>query len=349
MIKNKYTAIDLFCGAGGLTDGLKKAGFRVLAGVENNPVAAETYKLNNRIAKIYEGDIRKLSPEQMMQDLGLERGDLDLLAGCPPCQGFSSHRTRNKASSITDERNDLVFEFVRYVEAMLPKMVMMENVPALAKDWRVNELKIRLSALGYHVDETFAQIKDAADYGVPQRRKRLLIKASRFGVIPNAPVVKKRKTVSTAISALPSPGLSGDPLHDIFEVRSSKIQQLIALVPKNGGSRTDIPKKYWLKCHLRRPNGYYDVYGRMAWEEVAPTITGGCTNPSKGRFIHPEQNRAITLREAALLQTFPPQYRFSNLRGKDAVALMIGNALPPEFIRRHAVQYRRHLEEMRDE
>lgn len=344
MAKNKHTAIDLFCGAGGLTEGLKRAGFRVLAGVENNPTAAETYKLNNRIAKVYEDDIRKLPPEQMMRELGIERGDLDLLAGCPPCQGFSSHRTRNKASSISDERNDLVFEFVRYVEAMLPKTVMMENVPALAKDWRVNEIKARLVRLGYQVDESFAQIKDAADYGVPQRRKRLLIKASRFGIIPDASIVKKRKTVSSAISKLPTPGKSGDPLHDMLEVRTPRVQQLITLVPKNGGSRADIPKEYWLECHLRRPDGYYDVYGRMAWDEVAPTITGGCTNPSKGRFIHPEQNRAITLREAALLQTFPPKYKFSESRGKEVIALMIGNALPPEFIRRHAVQYRDHLE-----
>lgn len=346
MKKNKYTAIDLFCGAGGLTEGLKKAGFCVLAGVENNPIAAETYKLNNRIAKIYKEDICKLSPEQMMEDLGLHRGDLDLLAGCPPCQGFSSHRTRNKASSIGDARNDLVFEFIRYVEVLLPKTVMMENVPALAKDWRVNELRTRLILLGYQIDETFAQIKDAADFGVPQRRKRLLIKASRFGIISNAPTVEKRKTVKEAINYLLPVGSSGDPLHDISEVRSPKIQQLIAMVPKNGGSRADLPKEYWLKCHLKYPNGYRDVYGRMAWDKVSPTITGGCTNPSKGRFIHPDQNRAITLREAALLQTFPPQYKFSKSGGKDAIALMIGNALPPKFIKLHAVQYKKHLEEV---
>ncbi|QDJ35725.1 DNA cytosine methyltransferase [Bordetella hinzii] len=349
MSKTIYTAIDLFCGAGGLTVGLKRAGFCVLAGVENNPVAAETYRLNNRKAKIYQADIRRLNPLQIMQDLGLERGELDLLAGCPPCQGFSSHRTRNKAAAIEDERNDLVFEFVRYVEAMLPKTVMLENVPALAKDWRVGELKERLHSLGYYVDDTFAQVKDAADYGVPQRRKRLLVKASRFGEIPNAKPVKTRKTVLDSISGLLPPGISGDPLHDFPAQRSEKVKNLIALVPKDGGSRADIPKEYWLECHLRRPDSYHDVYGRMAWNDVAPTITGGCTNPSKGRFIHPDQDRAITLREAALLQTFPSNYRFSDSRGKDAIALMIGNALPPEFIRRQAVQYKAHLQGVRRE
>lgn len=338
--------MDLFCGAGGLTVGLVNAGFHVLAGVENNPVAADTYRLNNPKSKIYEGDIRKLSPSQVMEDLCIAKGELDLLAGCPPCQGFSSHRTRNKSSSISDERNDLVLEFLRYVEIMLPKTVMLENVPALAKDWRITELKERLHDLGYKIDNDFLHIQDAADFGVPQRRKRLLIKASRFGIVPNAKPASKRKTVRDAIASLPAAGTSGDYLHDMPEVRSEKVKNIISLIPQNGGSRSDIPRKFWLDCHLKRTDGYSDVYGRMAWETVAPTITGGCNNPSKGRFIHPEENRAITLREAALLQTFPPEYKFSTLRGKGAIALMIGNALPPEFIRRHAVEFKKHLEEM---
>lgn len=343
MPKTKFTAIDLFCGAGGLTAGLKKAGFNVLAGVEYNDVAADTYKLNNRKSRIYLQDICSLSPEKMMHDLNLKRGELDLLAGCPPCQGFSTHRTRNRAISNSDKRNDLVFEFVRYVEAMLPKTVMLENVPGLAKDWRVKELRERLHKLGYHIDDSFARIKDAADYGVPQRRKRLLVKASRFGSILDAKPLKKKKTVADAILGLPLAGQSNDPLHDFPASRSVKVETLISLVPKNGGSRTDLPKSYWLECHLRRPGSYRDVYGRMAWKAVAPTITSGCTNPSKGRFIHPEENRAITLREAALLQSFPRNYKFSMAKGKEAVALMIGNALPPEFIRRQAVQYLGHL------
>ena len=343
MLRKKYTAIDLFCGAGGLTAGLKKAGFDVLAGVEFSAVAAETYKLNNRKAKVYLKDICELSPNELMRDMQLQPGDLDLLAGCPPCQGFSSHQTRNKAISLTDKRNDLIFEFIRYVEVMLPKTVMLENVPALAKDWRISVLKDCLLNLGYHIDESFAQIKDAADYGVPQRRKRLLIKASRFGAIEDAIPVKKRKTVADAIFGMARPGESGDPLHDFPTSRSEKVQKIISLVPKNGGSRTALPEIYWLDCHRRRPESYRDVYGRMTWEDVSPTITSGCTNPSKGRFIHPQEDRPITLREAALLQTFPASYKFSTSRGKEAVALMIGNALPPEFIRKQAVQYMTHL------
>jgi DNA (cytosine-5)-methyltransferase 1 len=124
------------------------------------------------------------------------------------------------------------------------------------------------------------------------------------------------------------------------------VKEIIALVPKNGGSRHEIPKEYWLECHKRREDGYKDVYGRMRWEDVAPTMTGGCHNPSKGRFIHPTENRAITLREAALLQTFPGDYEFSLEKGKESVALMIGNALPPEFIKQHAKEYLHHLMEV---
>src|SRR5690625_273078 len=132
----RYTAVDLFCGAGGLTVGLNDAGFDVLAGVEINAVAAETYSLNHPEHKLYKQDICEISPETMLADLGLKKGELDLLAGCPPCQGFSTHRTRNKGVSVEDERNDLVFEFVRFVEGMLPKTIMMENVPGLYKDRR---------------------------------------------------------------------------------------------------------------------------------------------------------------------------------------------------------------------
>src|SRR5690606_18933389 len=114
--------------------------------------------------------------------------------------------------------------------------------------------------------------------------------------------------------------------------------------PKNGGSRSDLPKELWLSCHLKRPGSYKDVYGRMAWSDVSPTITGGCISPSKGRFIHPEQDRAITLREAALLQTFPDNYKFSLRKGKDFAALMIGNALPPVLIHAHAKQFKAHLD-----
>lgn len=347
MVENKLTAIDLFSGAGGLSVGLKKAGFRVLAGVEVDEVAAASYRMNHKKHILYKEDIRRLDPRKVLKDLGMKPGELDLLAGCPPCQGFSSHRTRNKGTSVNDARNRLVFEFLRFVEAMKPKTIMMENVPGLVKDSRIQRLKSRLIKLGYVFDENSISVKDVSDYGVPQRRRRMILKVSRFGVIGDPKKVKEKKTVYDAISMLERPGMSGDVLHDFPENRTPQVKELIKLIPKNGGSRKDLPKKYWLPCHLRYPGGYRDVYGRMAWDDVSPTITGGCVNPSKGRFLHPTQNRAITLREAALLQSFPSGYKFSLEKGKDSIALMIGNALPPEFIRRHANLIKKHLESVR--
>ena len=149
-------------------------------------------------------------------------------------------------------------------------------------------------------------------------------------------------TVNDAIGAVPVPGKSGDKLHDLPERRSERIKALIRDIPKDGGSRKDLPFAKQLKCHQRN-DGFSDVYGRMSWGAPSPTITSGCSNPSKGRFIHPEQDRAITLREAALLQSFPTTYRFDVTLGKEGAALMIGNALPPEFIRRHAQEIKKTL------
>jgi len=343
---DKYKAIDLFCGAGGLTLGLINAGFNVISGVENSEPAISTYKSNYSDHKLYAEDIRELEPEKMMDDLGLSVGELDLLAGCPPCQGFSTHRTRNKVASVSDVRNDLVFEFMKFVRAMLPKTIMMENVPGLAKDKRIDTVLEELKKLGYQIDENTVQVKDASEYGVPQRRRRMILLASRTGFIKPAKKVDKKVTVRDVIHGLASVGKSGDALHDLKAKRTKRIEEMIKLVPKDGGSRTQLPIEYWLKCHLKSPKSYTDVYGRMAWDTVSPTITGGCHQPSKGRFLHPDENRAISLREAALLQTFPKDYQFSMKKGKDAVALMIGNALPPEFIKRHAVMVRSHLEEI---
>lgn len=344
----KFKAIDLFCGAGGLTTGLQQAGFHVIAGVELNPIAAETYKLNHKKHKLYICDIKKLDPLLVMKELSINPGELDLLAGCPPCQGFSTHRTRNQSSSVNDERNDLVYDFLKFVSAMLPKTIMMENVPGLAKDPRIQIVLNELIKLGYFVDDNTVQVKNAADYGVPQRRKRMILQTSRFGAITSPSKSNEIKTVLDAIGNLKKAGHSKDELHDYPENRTPKVRELIEKIPLNGGSRKDLPKEYWLPCHIKSPHSYSDVYGRMSWSDVAPTITGGCTNPSKGRFLHPSEHRAITLREAALLQTFPSNYKFSLKRGKDAASLMIGNALPPEFIKRHAISFYNHLTAIKD-
>lgn len=245
-------------------------------------------------------------------------------------------RTLNGSLSVDDPRNDLLFEVLRFVDDLRPKAVMIENVPGLGEDRKFAVFCDWMKAAGYIGDQ---HVFNAAEFGVPQRRKRLIYLAGLHKKIPFAEPVQITLTVKDAIGVLPKAGESGDPLHDLPESRTPRVMQLIRRIPKDGGSRTDLPKEDQLDCH-KRCNGFKDVYGRMAWNEVSPTITSGCFNPSKGRFLHPEEDRAITMREAALLQGFPRQYKFPTRGGKCAVAMMIGNALPPPFIAAHARKVR---------
>lgn len=330
--RETLTAVDLFSGCGGLSCGLKDAGFHVSAAVEIDGKAQATYKLNHPNVRLYAQDVRTLDPEQLMKDAGLSPGQLDLLAGCPPCQGFSRLRTKNQKTSVRDDRNNLVAEFVRFIKVLKPKTIMLENVPALAKDGRFTRMRNQLSGLGYKM---VVHVLDAADYDVPQRRKRLIMLASRVHAPQIAPKAESRVTVRQALAGVGAPSTTRDKLHGMGENRSQAVRDLIALIPKDGGSRSDLGQERQLDCH-KRSDGFKDVYGRMAWDEVSPTITSGCHNPSKGRFLHPSYNRTITLREAALLQGFPRSFAFDTSHGKEAIALMIGNALPPPFIAAHA-------------
>lgn len=341
---SKLTAVDLFSGAGGLTLGLKQAGFKVLAGVEIEKVPAKTFVLNHPDVHCFQKDIREIGSMEILKTIGLKRGELDLLAGCPPCQGFSTLRTRKKSIAVADDRNDLLFEFLRIVEALSPKAIMMENVPALAYDKRMKTFLKRLSVLGYKVGRKNVRIENASDYGVPQRRKRMILLASKFGQVNEAEkseAITVRKCLE-AVSLAPV-GEAGDPLHDHVPNRAAHVLEIIRNIPKDGGSRTSLPEHLVLECHKKSKSGFRDVYGRMSWDKVSPTMTGGCGNPSKGRYLHPEEDRAISLREAALFQTFPADYRFDLTEGRGKAALMIGNALPPEFIRRHAVEISKSL------
>lgn len=340
--RNKnLTAIDVFSGCGGLSCGLKAAGFDVLGAIEVDERAAKTYSVNHSKTTLFQNDVRELTSETLMRKLKLKKGELDLLAGCPPCQGFSRLKTKNRIATHDDERNDLIFDFLRLVRELAPKTVMLENVPGLAEDVRFEKFCKILSKDGYTI--TF-EVLNVGDYGVAQRRKRLILLASKFGQVSLAEKTSIKRTVRDVIGGLPSPGASGDLLHDLKRQHSEKVMSIIRAIPRNGGSRKDLPKKLILGCH-KRTNGFKDVYGRMSWDDLSPTITSGCTNPSKGRFIHPEQNRSITLREAALLQGFPTNYKFIPKYGIQATALMVGNALPPPFICMHAMSLAKNLYE----
>lgn len=328
----KPKAIDLFCGCGGMTLGLKMAGFRVVGAVDIDPTAVETYTANHPEVKVLCRDIRDLDPAELLEATGSRPGGVELLAGCPPCQGFSTLRTKNGRIRVKDPRNDLLLDFLKFVEMLRPRAVIVENVPGLAADERFTFFRTKMGELGYLGDH---QVLNAAEYGVAQRRRRLIYLAGLGFKIPFGRKSRRLRTVRDVIGELPKAGASGDPLHDSPERRSPRVMELIRLIPKDGGSRNDLPEEYRLECH-KRCNGFKDVYGRMAWDRPAPTITSGCFNPSKGRFLHPEEDRAITMREAALLQGFPIDYKFTPVGNKTAVALMIGNALPPPFIAAHA-------------
>lgn len=334
------TAIDLFSGCGGLTLGLKMAGFSVKAAIEIDKLAVETYRVNHPEVVVLNVDIRTVDVQHFMENLQIVPGEIDLVAGCPPCQGFSSIRTLNGRRKVDDTRNYLLFDYLRFVRELKPKSIMFENVPGLLKAPIFSVFMKELETLGFLNPEV--GILDAKNFNVPQRRKRVIAIAVRNGEIHFSPKFDSFRTVRDAIGDLPNPGKSGDSIHDIPENRSSRVKELIAAVPKDGGSRKDLDDDKQLGCHIRC-NGFKDVYGRMAWDDVSPTITSGCTNPSKGRFLHPDQDRAITLREAALLQSFPPDYIFIPSHGKGRVARMIGNALPPLLIYSQALEINKTL------
>jgi DNA (cytosine-5)-methyltransferase 1 len=240
-------------------------------------------------------------------------------------------RRKNRPEAHPDERNDLVISFSSLVKIFYPKIVMLENVPGMEIDYRYSKFLSDLVDLQYTFDY---EILNLQEYGVPQRRKRLLLLASRTGKTPDIKKIERSQatTVRSVIGDLPSPAETDNEIHKLVLNSGPCVKKRISSIPKDGGSRSDLPDELTLKCHKKSSsNGFKDVYGRLSWDKVSPTITGGCFNPSKGRFIHPEQDRAISIYEAALLQSFPKDYKFLLKNGLSRNAAMIGNALPPKF------------------
>lgn len=339
--KNRlYTAIDLFCGAGGTSLGLQKQGFQIRAAVDIDKDAIATYQKNIGIQPI-RADIRKLTVEELLKAANLSKGQLTILAGCPPCQGFSQMRRH----AVKDKRNHLVVDFTRFVEGLKPEFVVFENVTGILHPNNKKYFQClteTLTKLGY---KYIYQVLNAADYGVPQIRRRLVLLATRnsesysalrmpekmYGspsLIQSNRILNPWRGVREAIRDLP-PIRAGSAntlySHHDAPVHTAKVMTLIKHVPKNGGSRVDLPRSLWLKCH-KKHGGHKDVYGRMRWDKPSPCITSGCTSASKGRYLHPTQNRTITLREAARLQTFPDKFQFEGNRS--SIARQVGNAVP---------------------
>ncbi|QQP89834.1 DNA cytosine methyltransferase [Skermanella sp. TT6] len=332
------TTIDLFCGAGGLSLGLSRAGFRVVSALDNDPVAARTYR-RNLGDHINVAQIEDVSADDMLALTGIRRGELSLLAGGPPCQGFSLQRRGDRK----DPRNGLVLEFVRLVEELRPQLFLMENVGGLlSKHGKpfLRELSLRAWHLGYVVQ---VALLDAVDYGVPQYRQRAFLvgEQSNDGIarfkFPDPVSRAKRATVRDAIGDLPSP-LADGSVHPDFpnhyrEARLSALNiERIKHVPPGGG-REHLPEELQLACHRNNPgHRHMDVYGRLAWDEPSVTLTARFDSFTRGRFGHPVEHRSLTIREGARIQTFPDTFVFEGNR--EDGARQVGNAVPPLFAQR---------------
>lgn len=353
MTQRPLTMIDLFAGSGGVTLGFKNKGFRVLAAVEFDPVVAETYRLNHPEVALYEQDIRDIDPHQVMKQCRLESGELTVLSVCAPCQPFS----RQNRAKRPDPRASLILEALRFIAVMRPEFVFFENVPGLHRGQHKDILErfiVGLEDQGYAVSSP--RVVDAVDYGVPQFRKRLILLAAAHGEAPPFPEPTHAppevalqtgkmpwQTVRDAFNGLP-PLQSGeqdpnDPLHKARRHHPLSLERL-RHIPHNGGSRHSLPPHLQLSCHRNGKNvGYHDVYGRMDYQRPSNTLTAGCTNFTKGRFAHPEQDRAITPREAARLQTFPDSYRFCGTY--EQISSQIGNAVPVRLAEAFADLFRK--------
>jgi len=349
---NDCAVIDLFAGAGGLTHGFLLEGFQVVAGVEADTSFQYAYEKNNPGARFIHAKIEDIEPDSLLRLY--PEGALKILAGCAPCQPFSSYtRMKRKHQSW-----QLLYEFSRLITAIRPEIVTMENVPRLHTydgGSVFRDFYDVLDDLGYYIE--FQPRIYAPDYGVPQHRYRLILIASLLGPVEFLRPSRcpgNYRTVADAIGDL-EPIVAGevsesDPLHRTMGLSTLNRKRIMASKP--GGTWHDWPDELLATCHTKQSGKTYrNVYGRMAWREPAPTITTQCYGFGNGRFGHPEQDRAISMREAALLQTFPLNYEFFDPDIEKPsitnLARMIGNAVPVALARMIAKSIRLHVLEYR--
>jgi len=327
---NKLTCIEGFCGAGGMSLGLKQAGFDVRLAFDINENAVETYNQNigNHCEKL---DASIVSGKFLLEKAGIKTR-LDLFSGGPPCQGFS--KQKRGAHLLEDDRNKLVLEYSRLVNELKPRAFLFENVEIFGqkrgKDL-ISEIKVKL--FNYNIYTYFIC---SSDFGVAQKRGRFImigIDKSEGEIVPKLLKSDKAFTIRDVIGQLPPPPEDYKEHPDIpnhIKCKITKInEERFSHVPPGGGWK-DIPYDLRLKCHQKvdtASGGWPDVYGRLEWDKQCPTITAGFDSFTRGRYGHPSQDRAITLREGAMLQGFPINYRFYGNR--DAIRLQIGNAVPP--------------------
>lgn len=321
-------AVDLFCGVGGLTHGLVSGGVNVIAGIDLDGTCRYPYEANNAPALFLEQDVKNLTGAVISQLLG--DAQFTLLAGCAPCQPFSTYSRSGRKHAVNSDW-ELVDSFGRLVREVRPHFVTMENVPQLEKHPVFQEF---LSALeGYHV---VWSVLDCSSIGVPQTRKRLVLLASRLGSeglflpMPDGSAATVRSTISHLPPLNAGEVDKNDPMHVACKLSKLNLERINASQP--GGTWRDWKPSLRAACHRKSTGDTFpSVYGRMEWDKPAPTITTQCFGYGNGRFGHPEQHRAITLREAAMLQTFPRNYVFVKKGERvkfSSLGRLIGNAVP---------------------
>jgi len=340
------SCIDLFCGAGGLTHGFVQEGLHVNAGIDLDSACRYPYSVNNDAAFI-ERDIAEMDAAEL-DDL-FTPGTIRVLAGCAPCQPFSTYSQRYDGKS--DHKWGLLYEFKRLVEGVVPDIVTMENVPTVVRHEVFHDFVEGLENLGY---EVWHDVVNCAAYGVPQSRNRMVLLASLHGRIEMIPPIRNEdryRTVRQAIGRLRPIEAGESAPRDKMHVSASLSKKNLARIKasKPGGTWRDWPRHLIADCHKSDSGRTYpSVYGRMEWDKPAPTITTQCYGFGNGRFGHPEQHRAISLREAAILQGFPRNYQFVP-PGEEVsfkvVGRLIGNAVPVDLGRAIGRSILRHIDE----
>lgn len=349
--KKKLKVIDLFCGIGGLSHGLIKEGLDVVAGIDNDSSCKFGYEYNNK-AKFIHRDILCVDAKKINQLFGDRNKTIRVLVGCAPCQPFSKLNLKQ----ITEKQLEPLEKFACLIKETLPDIVSMENVSSLANIKKYRIFKTFIDTLKESGYEYKYEVVNVSDYGVPQSRKRLVLLASRFGKIELIKKTHKNKKVTVRdviknLEYINAGEISkSDPLHRARRLSPINLKRIKA-TPHDGGSSRSWNKDLVLACHKKDTGKTYQrsVYGRMYWDKPAPTMTTQCVGLGNGRFGHPEQNRAISLREAAIFQTFPKNYRFIDPKGSIAInhiAKFIGNAVPVKLgsvigksIKNHLNQY----------
>lgn len=333
---NKIKAIDFFCGAGGMTYGMRKAGIDVIAGIDIDKTCKETYECNNINSKFIEADIKKYTFDELKIDTGISRNDDKLLfIGCSPCQYWSLIRTDKTKSG---ETKSLLTDFQNFVDYFRPGFIVIENVPGIMTKQHESGLDVFLKFLDGNNYKKDFRIINANDFGVPQTRKRFLLIASR--VVKEICIPKYKTNKQAVVRNFIGTHNGFDKISSGFNDKSKFLHTTARLsqknikrlekVPRNGGTRSawkDDPELQ-INAYKNRDHSFSDVYGRMFWDKAAPTITTKFYSISNGRFGHPDETRALSIREGATLQTFPKKYVFKG-NNLTANAKLIGNAVPP--------------------